>query len=194
MGQRTRNRIEKMATFANIGLRSIMRTTALRVPSRGLSTTSVSLGGHKGHSRLENWEAIQFEKGNYDPYFLKPVVRHAKEAYCEGTKENPNIIIIDNWEDNRMVGCICNEEDTNVKFFHVFEGEPRRCACGHWFKAERRNPYVEEFTPEEQAEIGAKLGEQFDGLYDFDNRVEELMAGRTAHLEEEAKARLEQGK
>ena len=34
----------------------------------------------------------------------------------------------------RLVGCSCNDEDTNLKWMWVFEGKPKRCACGYWFE------------------------------------------------------------
>ena len=36
-----------------------------------------------------------------------------------------------------MVGCVCNEEDTNIKWFWIFENKPKRCECGYWFKLNR---------------------------------------------------------
>ncbi len=50
----------------------------------------------------------------------------------KGTKEDPNIV--DAMDTYRMVGCVCNEEDTNIKWFWIFENKPKRCECGYWFK------------------------------------------------------------
>ena len=66
----------------------------------------------------------------------------------KGTKDSPTIIhAMDNY---RMVGCVCNEEDTNIKWtwlsevrtikwkhasqFHHFQGLPKRCECGYWME------------------------------------------------------------
>ncbi len=50
----------------------------------------------------------------------------------KGTKEDPNIV--NAMDSYRMVGCICNEGDTHINWMWVFEGKPKRCECGHWFK------------------------------------------------------------
>ena len=50
----------------------------------------------------------------------------------KGTKEEPNIV--DAMASFRLVGCSCNDEDTNLKWMWVFEGKPKRCACGYWFE------------------------------------------------------------
>ena len=70
----------------------------------------------------------------------------------KGTKDSPTIIhAMDNY---RMVGCVCNEEDTNIKWtwlsevriinhklnrsidhnFIIFQGLPKRCECGYWME------------------------------------------------------------
>merc|ERR1711944_94514 len=97
-----------------------------RVPSRSLSTTIVAKdhGQGGGFTRPQHWEAIEFEKGNDDPYGVKVGHRHARnELGLEGTKENP--IIVE----------------------HYSDWEPTRCACGHWFQL-KRTPYqvVSEFA------------------------------------------------
>merc|ERR1712107_727338 len=52
--------------------------------------------------------------GNEDPFFLRAVTRG------KGTKENPTITnAMDNY---RMVGCVCAEEDTNIKWTWLSEG------------------------------------------------------------------------
>ena len=60
-----------------------------------------------------------------DPFFMKVRSRG------KGTKDDPNIVdALDNF---RMVGCVCNEDDTNIKWMWLIEGRPKRCECGHWF-------------------------------------------------------------
>jgi cytochrome c oxidase subunit 5b len=53
-------------------------------------------------------------------------------ARSAGTKENPTII--NALENYRMVGCHCQEGDTNIKWMWVYENKPKRCECGYWFK------------------------------------------------------------
>ena len=44
---------------------------------------------------------------------------HTKTLFFQGTKENPTIInAMDNY---RMVGCVCAEEDTNIKWTWLSE-------------------------------------------------------------------------
>lgn len=49
------------------------------------------------------------------------------------TKENP--CLVPSWEDKTVVGCICQEDQTHICYMWVHKGEPKRCECGHWFKA-----------------------------------------------------------
>merc|ERR1712111_170310 len=66
------------------------------------------------------------QAGNEDPFFLKAVQR------TKGTKDAPTIVhAMDNY---RMVGCVCNEEDTNIKWTWLCEGVPKRCECGYWMQ------------------------------------------------------------
>ena len=62
---------------------------------------------------LEKYELLAKQAGNDDPFFLKAVQR------SKGTKDSPTIIhAMDNY---RMVGCVCNEEDTNIKWTWLCE-------------------------------------------------------------------------
>ena len=64
-------------------------------------------------SGLEKYELLAKQAGNEDPFFLKAVQR------TKGTKDTPTIIhAMDNY---RMVGCVCNEEDTNIKWTWLCE-------------------------------------------------------------------------
>nr|ALS04667.1 mitochondrial cytochrome c oxidase subunit 5B precursor [Pseudodiaptomus poplesia] len=75
---------------------------------------------------LEKYELLAKQAGNEDPFFLKSFARGV------GTKENPNIVnAMDNY---RMVGCVCSEDDTSIKWMWLCEGSPKRCECGYWFK------------------------------------------------------------
>jgi cytochrome c oxidase subunit 5b len=60
-----------------------------------------------------------------DPFFMK------MRSRGKGTKEEPNVV--DAMDKYRMVGCVCNEDDTNIKWFWLMEGKPKRCQCGYWF-------------------------------------------------------------
>jgi cytochrome c oxidase subunit 5b len=74
---------------------------------------------------LEKYELLAKEAGTDDPFLLKAVARG------DGTKDSPTIV--NAMDTYRMVGCVCNEEDTNVKWMWLCEGVPKRCECGYWF-------------------------------------------------------------
>jgi len=99
---------------------------------RGLAVTSslkadLSMPDPLEHATgLEKYELLAKQAGNEDPFFLKAVQR------TKGTKDTPTIIhAMDNY---RMVGCVCNEEDTNIKWTWLCEGVPKRCECGYWME------------------------------------------------------------
>ena len=48
------------------------------------------------------------------------------------TREDPNMV--DAMDYFRMMGCVCNENDTAIKWMWLVEGQPKRCGCGHWFQ------------------------------------------------------------
>ncbi|XP_075457969.1 cytochrome c oxidase subunit 5B, mitochondrial [Ascaphus truei] len=62
-----------------------------------------------------------------DPYsMLKP------RQYA-GTKEDPHIV--PSVTNKRIVGCICEEDNTSVLWFWLHQGEPQRCpSCGAHYK------------------------------------------------------------
>ena len=67
-----------------------------------------------------------------DPFDTKVVQRGP------GTKECPNIV--GSFFDSRMVGCICEEDQTHINWMWLHKGVPKRCECGHWFKLVDREP------------------------------------------------------
>merc|ERR1739844_254203 len=112
---------------------------------RGLAVTSslkadLSMPDPLEHATgLEKYELLAKQAGNEDPFFLKALTR------AKGTKDEPTIVhAMDNY---RMVGCVCNEEDTNIKWMWIMEGKPKRCMCGHWFKLEQHEPKTFEELP-----------------------------------------------
>uniref|UniRef100_A0A8C5P9L5 Cytochrome c oxidase subunit 5B, mitochondrial n=1 Tax=Leptobrachium leishanense TaxID=445787 RepID=A0A8C5P9L5_9ANUR len=67
------------------------------------------------------------EEHGDDPYsVLKP------RSYA-GTKEDPHIV--PSITDKRIVGCICEEDNTSVIWFWLHKGEAQRCpSCGAHYK------------------------------------------------------------
>lgn len=121
-----------MATMATVGLRQIVRASQV-VSSRGISVSAVvnkkdwRFNDPFEHATgVEKWELTKKKEGNDDPFFMNARPRG------KGTKEDPNVV--DAMATYRLVGCSCNDEDTNLKWMWVFEGKPKRCACGYWFE------------------------------------------------------------
>nr|ALS05065.1 mitochondrial cytochrome c oxidase subunit 5B precursor [Centropages tenuiremis] len=86
---------------------------------------------------LEKYELLAKQAGNDDPFFLKAVKRG------KGTKAEPTIV--NAMDTYRSVGCVCNEEDTNIKWMWLCEGVPKRCECGYWFEL-KVHPAPEKFN------------------------------------------------
>ena len=49
-----------------------------------------------------------------------------------GTFAQPNIV--ESMENFRMIGCVCNEDDTSCKYMYLYAGQKKRCECGYWFE------------------------------------------------------------
>merc|ERR1712088_638479 len=99
-----------MATMATVGLRQILRVSQ-GISARGLSCSAVNKKEYKFNDSFEHatgvekWELTKAKEGNDDPFFMNARPRG------KGTKEEPNL-----------------------KWMWVFEGKPKRCACGYWFE------------------------------------------------------------
>uniref|UniRef100_A0A8C5H7R0 Cytochrome c oxidase subunit 5B, mitochondrial n=1 Tax=Gouania willdenowi TaxID=441366 RepID=A0A8C5H7R0_GOUWI len=70
---------------------------------------------------------LQALKHGKDPYsILKP-------KHYAGTKEDPHIV--PGIGTKRMVGCLCEEDNTAIVWFWLHEGEAQRCpSCGSYYK------------------------------------------------------------
>ncbi|KAF0027245.1 hypothetical protein F2P81_019986 [Scophthalmus maximus] len=65
-----------------------------------------------------------------DPYSILP------PKHYPGTKEDPQIVPCT--IDKRLVGCICEEDNTAIVWFWVHHGEAQRCpSCGTHYKLEK---------------------------------------------------------
>lgn len=67
-----------------------------------------------------------------DPFHMKAIKRRSS------TKKNP--IPIYSYYNARIVGCVCEEDSSEINWFWLHEGEPKRCYCGHWFKLQKFVP------------------------------------------------------
>merc|ERR1719430_521354 len=109
---------------------SLVRSSLTQVSKRGLALSATRMADYvmpdslEHATGLEKYELLAKQAGNNDPFFLKAITRG------KGTKNDPTIVnAMDNY---RMVGCVCAEEDTNIKWTWLSEGSPKRCECGYW--------------------------------------------------------------
>ncbi|KAI6221322.1 Cytochrome c oxidase subunit Vb [Aphelenchoides fujianensis] len=65
----------------------------------------------------------------------EPKVYYRSEA---STREKPNLVPAHFLE--RIIGCMCEHDAGHVNFMVIRKGDPKRCECGHWFKAVDADP------------------------------------------------------
>ncbi|KAM9310984.1 cytochrome c oxidase subunit 5B, mitochondrial [Gastrophryne carolinensis] len=108
-------------------IRALTRTGAVRAaaPARHMSAGGIPTDEEQA-TGMEK-EILTAVKIGEDPYnMFKP------KAY-KGTKEDPNLV--PSVTNHRMVGCICEEDNTAVVWFWLREGESQRCpSCGSFYK------------------------------------------------------------
>jgi len=186
---------EKMATMSRGAFKIAFSGSVKGIPARALSTTATCngggppiedlpfpqrirklLGGVVDESRYNYnyWsqggtvgrEHQQAILGNEDMWLIAP--QHLNKV--GNSKENPNIV--PSFEEYRIMGCKCSDDESSVKWMWIHEGEPRRCFCGYWFQLENQNNFPEiaypgshEFFSTQTQEI-LKLTEQDFELMD----------------------------
>nr|XP_008113381.2 PREDICTED: cytochrome c oxidase subunit 5B, mitochondrial [Anolis carolinensis] len=78
-------------------------------------------------SRLLGLKGKLAMKRGEDPYSMFRPKRYS------GTKEDPHIV--PSIVDKRLVGCICEEDNSAVIWFWVHKGDSHRCPqCGSYYK------------------------------------------------------------
>lgn len=82
---------------------------------------------------IEKFEKLAKLAGIDDPWDLKPFQMGA------GTKDEPTLL--PSMYNRRLVGHLCEEDQTHLTYFYVYKGFPKRCQCGHWFKVVDSEPY-----------------------------------------------------
>ncbi|GCB64174.1 cytochrome c oxidase subunit 5B2 [Scyliorhinus torazame] len=114
--------------------RGLSRLAAPRVPaasriiaSRSLASTGIPTDEEQS-TGLER-KALQAMKKGKDPYSIFKPKEYA------GTKEDPHVV--PSITDKRLVGCICEEDNTAIVWFWLHSGNPQRCpSCGSHYKLE----------------------------------------------------------
>uniref|UniRef100_A0A8B9RRY3 Cytochrome c oxidase subunit 5B, mitochondrial n=1 Tax=Accipiter nisus TaxID=211598 RepID=A0A8B9RRY3_9AVES len=90
------------------------------VPAGGLASDEEQATG------LERKVMEAMNKG-LDPYSMFRPKRYA------GTKEDPNLV--PSISNKRIVGCVCEEDNSCVVWFWLHQGEAQRCpSCGAHYK------------------------------------------------------------
>lgn len=67
-----------------------------------------------------------------DPFFTKAIQREPS------TKDKP--IMVPSAFESRMLGCVCEEDQTYICWMWLHAGNAKRCECGHWFKLKKITP------------------------------------------------------
>ncbi|KAK5603001.1 Cytochrome c oxidase subunit 5B [Crenichthys baileyi] len=117
--------------------RLLLRTCSLRAlqlrgtnAGKPLQRAVASAGGiptdEEQATGLER-RTLQALKQGKDPYsILKP-------KQYSGTKADPHIV--PGIGNKRLVGCLCEEDNTAIVWFWLHEGDPQRCpSCGSHYK------------------------------------------------------------
>ncbi len=85
---------------------------------------------HKDHvTGLEKKEYELMKAGNPDPFELQV------KRVPAGTADKP--VAVKSVFEKRIVGCICEEEQTFINWMWLHAGDAQRCDCGHWFQLQK---------------------------------------------------------
>lgn len=108
--------------------RAIATTAVCRKQQVSLPTDSEHAVG------IEKFEMEATSMGIEDPWDF-----HLQLG--DGTRENPTII--PSMYNKRLIGHLCEEDQTHLVYFYVYKGtnNPKRCTCGHWFKCVDAEPH-----------------------------------------------------
>ncbi|KAK9496643.1 hypothetical protein O3M35_013082 [Rhynocoris fuscipes] len=81
---------------------------------------------------LEKRELLAKISGVDNPFDMRVLKRGP------GTKDCPNQV--PSAFDSRILGCICHEEATTIRWMWLHKEQPKRCQCGHWFQLVYKAP------------------------------------------------------
>ncbi|XP_043110582.1 cytochrome c oxidase subunit 5B, mitochondrial [Puntigrus tetrazona] len=98
----------------------LMKTPRRAMASEGIPTDEEQAAG------LER-RVLQAMKKGQDPYSI------FKPKEYTGSRDDPHIVPSIN--NKRLVGCLCEEDNTAVVWFWLHEGDAQRCpSCGSHYK------------------------------------------------------------
>ncbi len=119
------------------GLRKLVAASAVRqtVPaawyaakaSEGTIPTDVEQA-----TGLEKKEVDALVAGLEDPFNMKV------QTGPMGTKDKPRLV--PSMYEERIVGCICEEDQSYINWMVLKGGPAQRCECGNWFQLVKANP------------------------------------------------------
>ncbi|KAG8440948.1 hypothetical protein GDO86_006619 [Hymenochirus boettgeri] len=93
----------------------------LAAPCRSMSAGGIPTDEEQA-TGMEKKVMMALQQGK-DPYSMMKPQQYA------GTKEDPHIV--PSITNKRIVGCICEEDNTSVVWFWLHQGEAQRCpSCG----------------------------------------------------------------
>ncbi|XP_076141173.1 cytochrome c oxidase subunit 5B2 [Alosa pseudoharengus] len=98
----------------------------MRLPQRALAAGKGIPTDEEQAAGLERRIMQSLKKGK-DPYSI------FKPKHYAGTRADPHIV--PSTQNKRIVGCLCEEDNTQIVWFWVHEGKPQRCpSCGSHYQ------------------------------------------------------------
>ncbi|XP_033738953.1 cytochrome c oxidase subunit 5B, mitochondrial-like [Pecten maximus] len=94
-----------------------------------IETPDSLMPSNLGHMLGEERDEILTELAGAKDHFDFDGVRVNER---EGTRDAP--IIVRSESDNRIVGCLCDDEQVHINYMVLTSGAPKRCMCGFWYK------------------------------------------------------------
>ncbi|XP_072292353.1 cytochrome c oxidase subunit 5B, mitochondrial-like [Eucyclogobius newberryi] len=109
-----------------LSTQQLKHNVAVRPLQRAFATAKGIPSDEEQATGLER-RTLQSLKHGKDPYsIMKP------QTYA-GTKDDPHIV--PSIGNKRMVGCVCEEDNTAIVWFWLHEGDMQRCpSCGSHYK------------------------------------------------------------
>ncbi|XP_036383267.1 cytochrome c oxidase subunit 5B, mitochondrial [Megalops cyprinoides] len=104
---------------------AVYRASPVTALTRGMSAGGIPTDEEQA-TGMEKLVMHALKQGS-DPYSM-----HKPKEYA-GSKQDPHLV--PSVTNKRIVGCICEEDNTSVVWFWLHEGEPQRCpSCGAHYR------------------------------------------------------------
>ncbi|PIK59963.1 putative cytochrome c oxidase subunit 5B, mitochondrial [Apostichopus japonicus] len=106
----------------------------LRTPAATMATGGGIPEYYEHATGAEKTELDLLKKGEKDPFNLD------LKRVPIGTKEKP--IEVTSSFTKRIIGCICEEEQTHINWMWLHEGRTQRCTCGSYYQLVKVDPIL----------------------------------------------------